>query len=245
MNTTKQTTTNTSTPALIYLHFLLFTFFRKEKTKNHRELNKTLRKLQAIALLASLLSVVLSGYRVLILATLAAALLSSFRQPKKLLLALIITPACVAIFIYLSTLFGANRVIESITLDGALSQLSTRYAPAFDVIASFTPTNYLLGAGFGTVFEIDWFGYRSLDTTNNFVDSAYITFFAKYGLAGIFMLSLIVLSFRSLAPTSLKAPISIYLLTLFIVYAISYQAASAGMIVGCILISNLNLHLCK
>ncbi|WP_375740580.1 DUF6369 family protein [Pseudomonas boanensis] len=220
-------------------------FLSQRKARGRTQFNDPLRGIEIVAFLTSLISVVFSGYRALILATAIAALASSVKDPRKLFLAIATLPACAIAFIYLSTLFGADRVIEGLTIDGIFAQLSTRYGPAFDVISAFTPTNYLFGAGFGTVFEIDWFGYRSLDTTNNFVDSAYVTFFAKYGLMGILMLVAMVFSFRSISPTSLRTPISAYLFVLFMVYAISYQPASAGIIVGCILLRTLNTHLAR
>lgn len=223
--------------ALFAIHFL-----SQRKTRTLTQAKDSLRGIQTAAFLTSLVSVVFSGYRALILATAIAALASSVKDPKKLFLAIATLPACAIAFIYLSTIFGADRVTEGLTIDGILAQLSTRYGPALDVISAFSPTNYLFGAGFGTVFEIDWFGYRALDTKNNFVDSAYVTFFAKYGLVGILMLVAIVLSFRSISPTSLRTPISAYLFVLFMVYAISYQPASAGIIVGCILLRTLNSH---
>lgn len=200
---------------------------------------KSTRRTQLIAVLVSLLSVIFSGYRTLILATAISALVSSARKPGKFIATSATILVSVISFLYLANFYGADRVLDGTTASGVMTQLSTRYEPALNVIASFTPINYILGAGFSTVFEVDWFGYRDLDMKNNFVDSAYITFFAKYGIIGILMLSIIASSLRNIAPKQLGTPIVIYLLVLFAVYCISYQAASVGLITGCLLLRSL------
>lgn len=220
--------------ALFAIHYLTQNSDRM-RAKRSKKTNRT----QSIAIFISLLSVIFSGYRALILATAISALIGSIKNPRKFIFTSAIALVSAISFLYLSSFYGAERVLEATTTSGILAQLSTRYAPALEVISSFSPINYLLGAGFGTVFEVDWFGYRALDTKNNFVDSAYITFFAKYGIVGILMLAAIAASIRSISPKQLSTTILAYLLILFAVYCISYQAASVGIITGCLLLRSL------
>jgi len=217
--------------ALFIMHF-----FSRTKTPGHAERKLAINPRQAMAITASLLSVILSGYRILAVASIIAAALASARSPKKFIQILIVFAISAVVFIFLSDHFGAERVADSLTTDGLLQQLSTRYGPALDVIFSFAPSNYLFGHGFGTVFDITWFEYRSLDTKNNFVDSTYLTFFAKYGFLGLVYITLITIALVSLTPRSIKTPLLAYLLILFVTFAITYQSASVGLIVGCMLI---------
>lgn len=215
--------------------FIIY-FFSKTKTQRHQKRKLSFNPRQFLAITASLLSVILSGYRILALATIIAAALAAAKSPKKLIPIAIILSISALIFIYLAEYFGAARVAEGLTINGLLQQFATRYGPALDVISHFKPYNYLFGSGFGTSFDITWFEYRSLDTRNNFVDSAYITFFAKYGLLGILYITSITLSLLSLVPKPIKLSLLTYLLILFIAYAISYQPASAGIIIGCMIV---------
>ncbi|MBV7546158.1 hypothetical protein KW849_07550 [Pseudomonas sp. PDM26] len=215
--------------------FIIY-FFSKTKTHRHPERKLAFNPRQTLAIIASLLSVILSGYRILAFATIIAAALAAAKSPKKLIPIVIILAISALIFIYLAEYFGAARVAEGLTANGLLQQFATRYGPALDVIASFKSYNYIFGSGFGTSFDITWFEYRSLDTRNNFVDSAYITFFAKYGLLGILYITSITLALLSLVPKPIKLSLLAYLLILFIAYAISYQPASAGIIIGCMIV---------
>ncbi|WP_141099344.1 DUF6369 family protein [Pseudomonas nitroreducens] len=214
-------------------------YLTQRSTPQKTRVTKRTRRIQLIAILVSLLSIILSGYRTLVLATAISALIGSIKNPAKLIATSTVILISIISFIYLSNLYGAERVLDGTTASGVLTQLYTRYEPALNIITSFTPTNYVLGAGFSTVFEVSWFGYRELDTTNNFVDSAYLTFFAKYGMVGILMLAIIAISFRNIAPKQLSNHIVVYLLVLFSVYCISYQAASVGIITGCLLLRSL------
>ncbi|WP_413705344.1 DUF6369 family protein [Pseudomonas sp. Pseusp16] len=215
--------------------FIMY-FFSKTKPIKHPERKLTLNLRQTLAITASLLSVILSGYRILALATIIAATLASAKSPKKLIQIIMVFAIAILAFIFLAEYFGAARVSEGLTMNGLLQQFATRYGPALDVISSFESSNYLFGNGFGTVFDITWFEYRSLDTKNNFVDSTYLTFFAKYGLLGILYLTSISISLVSLTPKSIKLSLSAYLLIVFFTYAISYQSASVGIIVGCMIV---------
>ena len=191
---------------------------------------------QTLAIVVSILSVILSGYRILALASIIAAALASAKSPKKFFQIVAVFTFSAFTFIYLSSYFGADRVADGLTSSGLLQQFATRYGPALDVIGSFDPINYLFGKGFGTVFDITWFEYRSLDTKNNFVDSTYITFFAKYGFTGLLFITTFTAALISLAPKKTKLPLLAYLLIIYFTYAITYQAASAGIIIGCILV---------
>lgn len=217
--------------------FIIY-FFSKNKSRvnKYSERKFTLNPRLALAISASLLSVILSGYRILAFATIIAAVIAAAKNPKKLIPIAVVFSISGIVFIYLAEYFGAARVSEGLTIDGLLQQLGTRYEPALDVISSFNILNYLFGSGFATVFDISWFEYRDLNTKNNFIDSAYFTFYAKYGLLGMLYLVSIMLSLMSLAPKSIKISLSAYLVILFIAYAISYQPASAGIIVGCLMV---------
>ncbi|MCK1793690.1 DUF6369 family protein [Pseudomonas violetae] len=215
--------------------FTIYFFSRQGTAKNTK--NKIhLNPAQALAITVSLLSVVLSGYRILALATIIAAALAAAKSPKRLVQILIVFAAATLTFIFLAQYFGAARVTEGLTVDGLLQQFAIRYGPALDVISSFKSYNYFFGSGFGTVFDISWFEYRELDTKNNFVDSSYMTFFAKYGLLGMLYLASVSISLVSLVPKPIRLSLLAYLLIIFFTYAISYQSASFGIIVGCMMV---------
>lgn len=215
--------------------FIIFHFSKttiNETTRHDLKINPR----RFIAISVSLLSVILSGYRILALACIVSAALASAKSPKRFFQILVVFTISALTFISLADYFGAERVADGFTTSGLLQQFATRYGPALDVISSFDPINYLFGSGFGTVFDITWFEYRSLDTKNNFVDSTYITFFAKYGLLGVLYFTSFTLALISLAPKQIKIPLLVYLFIIFFTYAISYQAASAGIIIGCMVI---------
>lgn len=215
--------------------FIIY-YFSKSAPRKSTTRQLSIHHRQIIAIAVSIISVILSGYRILALASIIAAALASAKSPKKFFQIVAVFTLSAFTFIYLSSYFGADRVAEGLTSSGLLQQFATRYGPALDVISSFDPINYLFGNGFGTVFDITWFEYRSLDTKNNFVDSTYITFFAKYGLTGLVFITSFTAALISLVPKQIKLPLLAYLLIIYFTYAISYQAASAGIIIGCILV---------
>lgn len=222
--------------ASTYISALYIMYFFSKSNKSKR-LDSTLapKRKQILAVSISLISIIFSGYRILALATILATTIAAAKSPKKIILIVFVFLISAISFIWIANYFGAARVAESLTIEGLFQQLTVRYEPALNVIYSFSPINYVLGNGFGTVFDITWFEYRSLDTQNNFVDSAYITFYAKYGVLGILYLASITLALVSIAPKVMRRSLAAYLLILFIAYAISYQPASAGIIVGCIM----------
>lgn len=217
-------------------------YFSQNKNQHHSLVISSLKTMQTVALIASLLSIIFSGYRILAFATILSATVAATKSPKKLMIILMVFSISAITFIYISEYFGATRVTDGLSASGIFEQLTTRYEPALNVINTFNPMNYLFGNGFGTVFDITWFEYRSLDTKNNFVDSAYITFYAKYGIVGFLYLILITLSLLSIAPKAIARSLSAYLIILFIAYAISYQPASAGIIIGCVMTRILQLN---
>jgi len=85
-------------------------------------------------------------------------------------------------------MIGADRINDGLSSEGLAVQLTTRFSPALDLIRNMNPMHYFVGLGAGTPFEIPWFEYRGLDDKNSNIDSAYLTYFVKYGVIGLYLL---------------------------------------------------------
>ena len=104
-------------------------------------------------------------------------------------------------------------------------QFNSRFSPALNHIKEMNFIEFIVGKGFATTFEIEYFKYRGLDTKNNSVDSAYLTFFVKYGLVG---LALIVILFLRLILVNiklkeLKVSLIFFFLTVFLTASVLYH----------------------
>ena len=143
-------------------------------------------------------------------------LVSNFKFYKKIIFTFLLG-GC--FFLYIRY-FEISRIV-SLEL---LSSFATRYGPAISKINEMSIFEVFFGYGFRTFFEIPWFGYRDLDPYLNSVDSLYLTFFVKYGIFSIVLISLF---FRIITANiqnkRYRRLIILFFLLLFITYSTLYQ----------------------
>ena len=124
-----------------------------------------------------------------------------------------------------------SRLEEGSSAEGVGAQLLVRMSPGIEKIDEMRPINHVFGLGMGTTFYIPWFEFRDLDSLSVEVDDNYITFYAKYGLVGIF----IILLFTHLVVGDfhIKARVAAWLLILFsgITTAFQYEPHSVGLFI--------------
>ena len=119
---------------------------------------------------------------------------------------------------------SANKRYNSL-FKGIIKSSSERFSPAMPNIKSMTNLEIFLGQGFATTFEIPWFKYRGLDPQHNQIDSTYITFFVKYGVAGLILILILFFNIicANIHDKELKFSIISFYLILFLVISTLYQ----------------------
>ena len=104
------------------------------------------------------------------------------------------------------------------------------------------PLHYFVGLGAGTPFEIPWFEYRGLDDKNSNIDSAYLTYFVKYGLIGVYLLYVFITSITQHMNSRVAVSIAIFLGVMFVVSATPYQPYAIGIAYGAIVLRVCSEH---
>lgn len=133
---------------------------------------------------------------------------------------------------------GSQLVQRVSSVDGAVivKDLTSRYSPFFDRVANLSNYELVFGAGFGSVFEIPWFAYReSKDVLNNFVDSTYLTLYAKVGifcLAYLVMVTQSIVALANMDSSGVRASVITFLCGAYLVYCVPYQSAAVGLLFG-------------
>jgi hypothetical protein len=80
----------------------------------------------------------------------------------------------------LSPLFRFQKLYKA---ESIIESLVNRYSPFIETIKSYNISEYFIGTGFGQTFFIPWFTWRDhIDDYNIYVDSLYLTLYAKYGV---------------------------------------------------------------
>lgn len=196
------------------------------------------RVLVVTALLLSAGVLVLAGVRMLVFATLAASFFAVQARPSQLLRATVIGLLVAGAFLAASVALEVDRVTEALTPEGILLQLAVRFGPAIAVAQQMSNTDWIVGAGLGTTFEIPWFGYRGLDTRNNFVDSSYVTFGLKYGLLSLLYAFLVLRSlYVDRLPPRVGRALVVLLALMAVTMSVPYQKYAVGLTVGVALLS--------
>tara|TARA_B100000795_G_scaffold112494_1_gene83319 strand:- start:37176 stop:38426 length:1251 start_codon:yes stop_codon:yes gene_type:complete len=109
--------------------------------------------------------------------------------------------------------------IKKLFDDGYISEsFATRFSPFINAISDFSSLNFILGKGLGLTFYIDWFVWRTeINNYNVYLDSLYLTLYAKYGVFSILFFVIFYLylnSYRNIKTSN-------YYFLLFILIAIT------------------------
>lgn len=217
----------------IIFYFIDPVLFRSEK------------HLARFCLLAAFICLFIANSRFIFFATFAAIIIHQYTKPARamglILLAVIFSVA----FIQVSGMIGADRITDGLSSQGLLAQLATRFSPAITLIQDMQPVNYVLGFGAGTPFDIPWFDYRGLDDKNANIDSAYLTYFVKYGVLGLYLL--IMFTRSVVGPLQNKVAISMatFLGLMFVVSATPYQPYALGIAYAAILLRGVSVTLTR
>ncbi|MFP3424467.1 DUF6369 family protein [Pseudoalteromonas sp. SIMBA_162] len=197
-------------------------------------------KLYYLTLILTFFCVVFAGSRVLILASLIVLLVLNYRFIIRHIFT-ITTLSFVLITYFSASEYQLIDRLLNISPSIIFDHLYIRYEPFFLLLDSFSLKNYLIGGGFGTVFEIPWFEYRdvTIDPVNNFIDITFLTLYAKLGFFSIPLVFVYYLYFiRAFkmanyhSPNILKMVLIIFITLLMLVYSIPYQASSIGLLLG-------------
>lgn len=188
------------------------------------------------ALLLCFVGILLTGLRAMIVIGLVLFMLPMLKSRNGILSVCFIMSLILAMsFAFISDVgnfFPISR-LQRLSPQFILSDLQVRFSPFWDVVTNFTYLEFVFGGGFGQTFQIPWFEHRpTKDVVNNFVDSTYLTLFAKLGMVSIILLHGYIVAYsRILMPTGPRyvAPLTLSLMALFCVYAIPYQSSAIGL----------------
>lgn len=178
--------------------------------------------------LTSIAAVVLSNSRFIIISMGAVAFFENLKKPGKLISTVMLSICIVGLLYFISHALNVDRVISNLSLEQISKQLVIRFGPAFELIDNFHWANYIYGLGAGTTFEIPWFAYRGLDTTHSNIDSAYLTYFVKYGIIGIILLFGFLIT--AIPNSRISNPVRLFMIGMFFVTATPYQPYCIGLI---------------
>jgi len=198
------------------------------------------RYLTLFALLSSVLCVLLSNSRFILISIFVAILVAQRKHLTKLFAIIVFAAVSYLLFLKISTLIGSERIIAAQDVDGLTKQLVIRFGPALNKIAEMKFWQFIFGYGAGTYFEIPWFFYRGLDVDNTNIDSAYFTFYVKYGFFGFVILYLFA---KSLVLGTLgreRISYFVFLFSMFVVSALPYQPYIVGFCLAVVALNSLS-----
>jgi len=181
------------------------------------------------------LAISLSGSRVLVFGSAAIFLLTRAARPINLAWASVALTLVGVGLVQGSTSQIYERLfnLEPVRV---MHELQNRFLPFIDVLAEFQGPNYITGLGFGTKFEIPWFAYREMkDIRNNYIDSAYLTLYAKLGFMGLAYLGVTVNALTKVAGLTTRAELLsvwAFFVVYLGVYCMPYQIVAVGFVVG-------------
>jgi len=142
-----------------------------------------------IAIILSFISIIIANSRFIILAMFLALILSNVNSYKLLFKRIFHAFLVLFLFIGFSFIIDASRVLDALSSDSIIKQLSNRYLPAILDIYKMTDLQRIFGYGLGHYFEIPWFKYReTIDNQNISIDCAYLTIYVKQGFLGLLSL---------------------------------------------------------
>ncbi|MBA0263893.1 hypothetical protein D7T58_07170 [Stenotrophomonas maltophilia] len=187
-----------------------------------------LKWLAWIALALSIVAVLITNSRFIVLSLVAGAFfVSNISAARRIGLALF--GACaVSVFVLASYYAGIERVLGALTWEGLSGQVVSRYSPALERIHEMSAFQLIFGMGQGTPFDIPWFEYRGLESDAASIDGAYLTYYVKYGIFGPLML-LAYYCVQAPMKTSFRIPIGVFVACMFCVSTTSYQPYAVGL----------------
>jgi hypothetical protein len=193
-----------------------------------------------VVLILSILSLLISGTRILFLSTVIAIGIVNNTSFKKKIKYLFWSGVLIFSFIQFSLLVGQERVLESFSKEGFILQISNRFSPAMLPLSKAGLIDLIFGHGLGYYFDIPWFEYRELDNLNVSVDSAYLTHFVKQGIFGLIFL---LIAFKFLTYTYSKKLTYAFIAFWFIQFFVEaslYQNVIFGIGFYLFLLNNFN-----
>lgn len=188
-------------------------------------------------------AIAVCGFRMPLVAIFAACAVLVTRNVRAGLIGVVAAIVASYAVIKVAEIAGATRVTDALSIDGLRLQLEIRFEPAKDVIGNMSVFQHVVGNGFATTFDVWWFETRELDTVTNFIDSSYLTFYAKYGAVGMMMLFIFFMGVSAVFPGRLRLAMLVMLLVFGFAYSVPYQSMFPGIILGviflCCLLSQL------
>ncbi len=180
------------------------------------------------SLVFSASAVMLGNSRFMLIGIVVAAVFGTHVKPKKMLIGFVFFAVILALFLFFSSYFQVVRVTDNLSYGGIAEQLAGRFSPAMVKIREFQWFNFLIGLGPDISFEIPWFEYRGLEVSHSNIDSAYLTYYVKYGVIGIMFLW--AFSYI-LVPVSVESKyIRVFVFLMFFVEATPYHPICAGFV---------------
>lgn len=175
-----------------------------------------------------LIGLLLTNSRFLLVSFGIAIAAKAAKSPAKLVIAICLIALVSAAFVWVSFALDSTRVTDHLSISAIEYQLETRFGPAIEATENSTFADILFGRGMGTTFYIPWFSYRGLDPIHSNIDSAYFTYFAKYGLISLLLLAGFLMAATPRNSTALST--RVMLILMFIVSATPYQPYAAGLL---------------
>ncbi|WP_223570561.1 DUF6369 family protein [Pseudomonas sp. BF-R-26] len=194
------------------------------------------KKLARICLMTSFICLFIANSRFIFVSVFAAVIIHQYTKPARMIGVILLGSVVLLAFIGVSNMIGADRINDGLSSEGLAVQLTTRFSPALDLIRNMNPMHYFVGLGAGTPFEIPWFEYRGLDDKNSNIDSAYLTYFVKYGVIGLYLLFVFTTSITHHLKTRVAVSIATFLALMFIVSATPYQPYAIGIAYSAIIL---------
>lgn len=201
-----------------------------------------------LALGASMLGIILTGFRVMTFVALMLFVIGSMKSRRGIVLtiSLLFIGSPLVLFTQASGDDGPSALsrLSEISPEIIFYQIQSRFLPFFLEFQKFKPIEVWLGGGFGQTFEIPWFAHREAkDNINNFVDSTYLTLYAKFGIFAPMLLMTYGFSYSRLLYPERKGMVflvAIGLSMLWMVYSMPYQMTSIGLALLLFLIGSTN-----
>ena len=200
------------------------------------------KKLASICLATSLICLFIANSRFIFVSVFAAIIIHQYTKPARMIGVALAGGVVLMAFIGISNMIGADRINDGLSSEGMAAQLASRFSPALELIRGMHPMHYFVGLGAGTPFEIPWFEYRGLDDKNSNIDSAYLTYFVKYGLIGVYLLYVFITSITQHMNSRVAVSIAVFLGVMFIVSATPYQPYAIGIAYGAIVLRVCSEH---
>ena len=160
--------------------YLLFAYFSRDDV--------AISSFRFYAVMAAIFVVLLANSRFIIFGMLLCIVAYDIRSVKRFFYAVIASVLILSFFVLVSSQVGAGRVVENMSFESVMEQFYVRFSPAMELIENFSFLELIFGRGAGTYFLIPWFEYRGLEVMHSNIDSAYLTYYVKYGLFGFALL---------------------------------------------------------